>query len=298
MAIDAGILRTRRALLAGGIGGLVALVASAVGRPLQVKAGSDGDVVLGARNGTDTATVISIVDRRSSDPAIIGDSIDGAGVIGYSWSSNGVEGFGAGGCGVYGSGDAYGLRGEGGRSGVFGLSGSGVGVAGQSSDGETAGILGFSGAGTPPAAPAKTGVFGYAVQDASARGVHGYSTTGRGVFGEATAGSGVRGYATTGTAVYAASADPRSGYALQAIGRVKLDNCSGLATIAAGTKSVVVTPGIDLTTSSAVVATLQASAGGTTTVHRCVVNGPANTFTIYLTANSTTNVKVAWHVFG
>ncbi len=83
-----------------------------------------------------------------------------------------------------------------------------------------------------------------------------------------------------------------------AVGRVRLDNCSGLATIASGTKSVVVTPGIDLTTSSAVVATLQASAGGTTTVHRCVVNGPANSLTIYLTANSTVTVKVAWHVFG
>jgi hypothetical protein len=46
------------------------------------------------------------------------------------------------------------------------------------------------------------------------------------------------------------------------------------------------------------VATLQSSAGGTTTIHRCVVNGAANTFTILLTANATANVKVAWYLFG
>ncbi len=58
------------------------------------------------------------------------------------------------------------------------------------------------------------------------------------------------------------------------------------------------TPGIDLTATSAVVATLQGSAGGTTTVHRIAVNATADTFTIYLTANATAAVKVAWHVFG
>lgn len=49
---------------------------------------------------------------------------------------------------------------------------------------------------------------------------------------------------------------------------------------------------------SAVVATLMGSAGGTTTVHRVVVNATADTFTIYLTANATATVTVAWHVFG
>ena len=38
--------------------------------------------------------------------------------------------------------------------------------------------------------------------------------------------------------------------------------------------------------------------GGTTTVHRVSVNATANTFTIFLTANSTASVKVAWHAFG
>jgi hypothetical protein len=86
--------------------------------------------------------------------------------------------------------------------------------------------------------------------------------------------------------------------AVWATGRVRFDNCSGLATVPATKGSVSVTPGIDLTTSSAVVATLQGSAGGTTTVLRVVVNTTLNKFTIYLTKASTVNVKVAWHAFG
>jgi hypothetical protein len=118
------------------------------------------------------------------------------------------------------------------------------------------------------------------------------------VSGEATTGQGLRGQASTGTAGYFAATDLLKGYAMRALGRVKLDNCAGVATIALGTNNVVVTPGIDLAATSAVVATLQGTAGGTTTVHRVLVNATANTFTVYLTANSSSNVKVAWHVFG
>jgi len=49
---------------------------------------------------------------------------------------------------------------------------------------------------------------------------------------------------------------------------------------------------------TAIVATLQGSAGGTTNVHRVVIDTAANTFRIYLTANTTGNVKVAWFAFG
>jgi hypothetical protein len=176
------------------------------------------------------------------------------------------------------------------------------------SAGNSTAVLGYSGNSSVPAAVAKTGVFGYAAQDGNARGVLGKTTSGQGVRGEATSGYGTRGvvtsgvgasgYATTGTAVLATSADPKIGTALQAIGKVKFDKSVGIATIASGSKSGVVTPGIDLTTTSAVVATLQGSAGGTTTVHRCAVDPTGNKFTIYLTANATAAVKVAWHVFG
>jgi hypothetical protein len=89
----------------------------------------------------------------------------------------------------------------------------------------------------------------------------------------------------------------KAGVALRTVGKVKFDNCVGIATIAAGTNSVIVTPGIDLTATTVVVATLQGSAGGTTTVHRVVLNTTADTFTIYLTGNATGNVKVGWHAF-
>ena len=89
-----------------------------------------------------------------------------------------------------------------------------------------------------------------------------------------------------------------TGYALQTVGRVRLDKSAGLATIASGSSTVTVTPGIHLTTTSAVIATLQSNAGGATAVKRVAVNATNNTFTIYLTANSSALVKVAWLVLG
>jgi hypothetical protein len=71
-----------------------------------------------------------------------------------------------------------------------------------------------------------------------------------------------------------------------------------VATIASGHNSVTVTPGTDLLSTSAVVATLQGNPSGTAMVKSVAVNATADTFTIYLTANATAAVTVAWHVFG
>ena len=59
-----------------------------------------------------------------------------------------------------------------------------------------------------------------------------------------------------------------------------------------------VTPGIDLTAASSVVATLMGSAGGTAAVRYVAVNTTTDSFTIYLTATATVAVKVVGHVFG
>jgi len=59
---------------------------------------------------------------------------------------------------------------------------------------------------------------------------------------------------------------------------------------------VTVSPGIDLTAGSKVLATLQTSAGGTTTVHRVVRDTANDMFTIYLTAPATQSCTVAWFV--
>jgi hypothetical protein len=299
-----------------------------------VRAGSDGDVVLGGINRTDTITTIAStasfglwangdetgVRGQGRASGVYGVGTSGFGVDGVSSTSPGVHGRSTSAAGVYGESDSgSGVVGTGpsngvsgtstNGSGVSGSSGSGIGVlaysnatskpAGRSwSAGDSTGLQGHSGADSPPAAPAKTGVFGYAAQDSSASGVFGQSTAGRGVFGQATTGQGVRGYATTGSALYGSTSSAKSGYALRTVGRVRFEKSTGIATVAAGSNHVTVTPGIDVTTSSAVVATLQGSAGGKTTVHRVSVSTTADTFTIYLTANATASVKVAWHIFG
>ena len=333
MTLDKDTLRPRRAVLAAALGGIAATVATAVARPEAVRAGSDGDVVLGGGNSTTQQTLIS----SSGPTGLIVNAVDlgilaqggeaglratssGIGVDGWSDGSSGVHGLSNHAAGVYGeSTSGTGVVGTSPSVGVSGTSTTGTGVSGSSgsaigvaaysnatdrpagrswSAGDSTGLQGHSGADSPPAAPAKTGVFGYAVQDAAAIGVRGQSTVGRGVYGQATSGQGVRGYATTGSALYGSTSSPKSGIALRTVGRVRFEQSVCIATISAGSSHVTVTPGIDVNTSSAVVATLQGSAGGKTTVHRVSVSTTADTFTIYLTATATASVKVAWHIFG
>ena len=73
---------------------------------------------------------------------------------------------------------------------------------------------------------------------------------------------------------------------------------SGWATIAAGTKSKVVTPGVDLTPASLVLVTLMGNPGTTVYLHRVAANVTADTFTVYLTANATAATRFAWFVIG
>jgi len=286
--------RSRRALLAGALGGIGAWAVAAIGRPGTASALDPNDVVLGANNMAAVTTAITndsngnpvfTASSTMAGPAVTGESLAGIGVYGHSTSHIGQT-------------DSV--------IGVAGDSDSHIGVSGYNQSlsqpairgvaaANSTGVLGYSGEASPPVIKAKTGVYGYAAQDASSRGVIGGTKLGQGVRGEAMGGVGVRAAATTGTGLHASST---TGWAIRAAGRVRLENCAGLATIAAGANSVVVTPGIDLVSTSAVVATLQGSAGGTTTVHRCVVDTTADTITIYLTANASSTVKVAWVVLG
>ena len=255
-------------------------------------------------------------------------SPSGTGVYGYASATTGAAN------GVYGQSDTpdgTGVWGTGGKYGVWGMPGiatatpggstpAGVGVFGYG--GPSTGVLGYSGSidmgAPPPDAKPKTGVFGYAAQDATSRGVTGQSTAGYGVYGTATTGRGLfasattgtgaygyttsgigaRGYAATGTGGYFSTSGAKIGTALQTVGKVKFDKSVGVATVAAGAKSVTVTPGIDLTATSAVVATLQGTPIVGVAVISVAVDATADTFTIYLTANATAAVKAAWHVFG
>jgi hypothetical protein len=215
---------SRRALLAGALGGIGAWAAAAIGRASPVRA--DGTAIATGGEYTDALTPTGIVNNTNNANVfyaasdlggigVSGSSNTNAGVYGSSSSSTGVKGFSSTNLGVYGTstsgngviGDSSSGVGVGGTSntnvGVYGTSNSNVGVFGASgaidqagsqgvSVGNSTGVQGYSGSSLPaPAAKAKTGVYGYAAQDAFARGVTGESTSGIGVYGIATTGYGV-----------------------------------------------------------------------------------------------------------
>jgi len=86
-------LRSRRALLTGGIGGLAALIAGAVLRPLPAEAAAGGSVILGAINSSDAAltrvtstsgtSTLSVVNDTTGN-ALRADSWQGPAVNAYS----------------------------------------------------------------------------------------------------------------------------------------------------------------------------------------------------------------------
>lgn len=211
MAIDSISSRSRRAVLFGALGGVVASVAAAIDRSSPASA-SDGDTVKVGH--TYSAQVRTAIKAESTTTAIYGSSPSGFGIHGHSaydvgvYGSNellgtGVKGTSTSGAGVYGqSSSSAGVHGDSADySGVLGTSTNGFGVDGRSTSspgvrgytsatdqpavlGQSAsdgtGVKGFSGATDPGSAPAKTGVFGSANQDASAIGIYGSSSTGRG----------------------------------------------------------------------------------------------------------------------
>jgi hypothetical protein len=253
--------------------------------------GSDGVRASGGDRGVYAEGVVA---------GVFGTSGAGPGVWGYhGGAGEGVRGESAEGQGVSGlalapATEVYGVYGNtvspAGRA-MFGRSTAatgGTGVFGQADSPTGVGVRGLAWDGDAATGKYGTGVLGFA-------GVHAKAS-----FPAARSNTGVYGFSPAGTGVLARST---TGYALRAEGRVKLDGCSGVAQIAAGQKSIVVVPGVNLIaqqppTGSAVVATLQGSAGGTTTVHRVTLDPAMNTFTIWLTANATQDVVVAWHVFG
>ena len=87
--------------------------------------------------------------------------------------------------------------------GVYAASGTGIGLYAENAStigpavlgravGNNTGVLGHTGLATP-ASPAKTGVYGYAAQDATSVGVRGESPSGFGIYGKTT-GTGFAGY--------------------------------------------------------------------------------------------------------
>jgi len=289
---------TRRSLLAATVGAVVAWVAAAAGRVPAVRAGVDGDVVLGANN---VAAGVTTVQNASSDAlvgrggsaahsGVWGDNTSGGyGVSGSTssattagvWGSNAGTGIGvrgtaaAGGIGVRGAVDS--------GTGVVGVATSGIGVRGDSQT--TDAILGTSNAGAHSGVWGNNTGGGYGVSGST----NGAAVVVAGVWGSnGGAGAGVRGSSATGAGVRAESV---SGHALEVVGKAHFSR-SGKVTIAAGKKSIKVTLA-GVTSSSMVFANLAKNVSGRSVAAVVPASG---SFTIYGNANLVASAAVAWFV--
>jgi len=264
---------SRRALLAGAVGGIGAVAAGAIGRASPVRA--EGEAIVVGGEYTDATSVTWLRNQANN-----------AGVFRAESDNNGIAvwGISTGGSAVV----AESIT----NYGVYATSNSGVAVGGHNSASDKPAVQGWATLGTGvigaagpgiPIAKAKTGVFGYAVQDGASRGVFGRANAGHGVHGQATGGVGVYGAATKGIAI-------------QGSGRVKFGKVSGVATIAAGNTSVLVNPGVNVTSGSFVLLTPRANIGSRGLWF--TTNATANTLTIHVSATRTSATKVAWLLLG
>jgi hypothetical protein len=209
---------SRRAVIAAGIGGVLALIAQALSRPGAVRA-TNGDAVKAGQN-TDATANTSVTTTGGN--GLQGNSADSGGSGVYGENSNGGHGVagrvfgGSGGIAVladagdYRATGATGLWAKGGAGSgsvaVRAIAYGSVAVEAQNT-GDLTAVLGYSGSDTVPDTPEKTGVYGYAAQDNTAVGVMGGSDPGIGVKGWSTSSTGVRGDSTHGAGVGGVSDD-------------------------------------------------------------------------------------------
>jgi hypothetical protein len=157
-------------------------------------------------------------------------------------------------------------------------------VFNASTSGSGKGITGSSGSGY--------GVYG---QSTSAIGVFGYSGTATAVRGDSPSGVAVWGVTTTGIGLEG-TADQPGGQALHTSGRIRADQVSGVATIAAGHTSVTLTPGVDVVGASFVLLTPMTKLSGRDLWF--TKSTTANSITIHLSSARPVPTKVAWLLLG
>jgi hypothetical protein len=188
MAIDTTSPRTRRAILMGALGGVVASVAAAVGRASPASATDGNQVLVGHSYTSTTATEIDATGVN----AIIGISDSQTGIGGGSTSGTGVSASSSTGTALLASstlgnailatsgGTGYALSASSDKASAISAlnhSAAHAAIFGESLGGSP-GVYGTSGPGGAPSP--KTGVFGFANQDATAVGIKGQSPKGRG----------------------------------------------------------------------------------------------------------------------
>lgn len=297
MATDPTAPRSRRSLLAGALGGASVLAADALAKANPVAAVNGEPVLLGqGTTPTDNAATAATVVNATG--------------------SNAVGGISSTAIGVYGRSSGTGPR----ATGVFGATGTGGGVADDTSD---TGVYGFS-----DATVGATGVWGDSEIGTGVRGtgdwgVYGSGFVGivgdtqgssNGVYGFAgdedihppiaqaavlgTAGSGattgVRGHAAAGSTygVIASSATTTGQYALYVAGRLRLSRSGRIAISSTATSKAVAMTGV--TSSSFVIATLQTLA--TSGCYIRAVVPTTGSFTIYLSRTPGKTVYVGYVV--
>ena len=263
MATQDRAIRSRRSLLRAALGAGAATVAGALVRPELVRAGSDGDVVLGGVNLASSTTLIT--QETTAGPALRAGSLNGVGVQGESQTGPGVLGISE--------------LGEN-QPGVRGIGyQQSPGVVGwcQAGYADTAGPTEF---------PTMTGVYGATTVELNPneRGVYGKATQGQGVRGEATNGIGVYATATTGTALW--------------VNGKAVFSRSGRATVASGHSYVDVTVTGGLAGTPLCFANLMTYRSGVS-VAAVRPNYPSTgKVRIYLNKAVTASTYVAWMVMG
>ena len=293
--------RSRRALLAGALGGLGALAASAVGR-VSPAAAANGDPVV--QGQTNTATATTVVQNTTQDHSALWGSATatsgtGVGVRGSTASQYGYGVWGEGGySGVQGTGSAYGVYGDSlGGDGVRGYTTSGTGTSGWSTSGRGASGSSSSGIGVVAISTSN-----YALRAISTEATAGRLTTdsefGAGVEVEVNHATNGRGaieafHKGSGPAVWATAT---KGYAVRGSGRLRFEKVSGVATIPAGSTGVTVNPGVNVVGSSFVLLTPKANIGSRGLWF--TTNSTANTFRIRMSSKRSSNTKVAWLLLG
>ena len=206
MAIETGAPRTRRAILAAGLGGLGATLLQAVGRPTPAAA-ANGDPVLAGQ--TTVATATTEVDQSTA-------GLDGL-VVTTMPTANAIRGSGpANTVGVRGqSVTGYGMVAESQSGSALYASNSTLATSSEAfravAQGNATAIIGVSGPVDVPQV-SKIGVYGYANQDANARAVYGKSLLGTGIWGNSDSGRGLFGRSTSGTGVSAQTDTGRAVY--------------------------------------------------------------------------------------
>lgn len=235
MSIDQTAPRSRRALLAGALGGIVASVATTLRAPIA-RAGVDGDVVLDATNtGAATTEILT----TNSNPALRVTAGTGVAFRGEASTGRGLEAASDDGHAVHAvSGTSVGVLGASGSDtvpdpiaastgvygisvaghGVYGASDTGVGVYAANNASTVAAIVAEGGPGTAihghanvgpvPASPSLTGVYGSATDVGVA--IAASSESGLAVSAQSTLGPAIRGHGQL-DGVIGESASGRSG---------------------------------------------------------------------------------------